>query len=230
MTEATAKKFGILRPWFDRLRRRKVDLAARNIWRANRTARVERIYGSIADQRVAEKLLDCDYIFLAADAMIARLVFNAIVHQYFIPGVQVGARVVTDEETGAVADVFVPSRPVTPGGGCLRCNSLINLHKLQIEATVADQAKAQEYGTESPAPSVVTLNSLAAADAVNMFQFYMTDLTSPDNWDGYLRFRPLSRSVTRDEPRAAAHCPECGRLSPSRFARGDGALLPTRTI
>jgi tRNA A37 threonylcarbamoyladenosine dehydratase len=229
ITEATAKRFGILRPLLDRLRRRKVDLAARNIHRANHTARIEKIFGSIADQSVAEKLLDCDYIFLAADAMIARLVFNSLVHQYLIPGVQVGARVVTDEDTGAVTDVFVASRPVVPGRGCLRCNSLINAHKLQIEATFAEQAEAQKYGTESPAPSVVTLNAVAAADAVNMFQFYMTGLASRDSWDGYLRFRPLNRSVTRDEPRAETHCSECGRLSPSRFARGDGTSLPTRT-
>jgi molybdopterin/thiamine biosynthesis adenylyltransferase len=228
VSEATAKRFGIFSPLFDRLRRRKVDLAARNIRRANRTARIEKIFGSIADQSVAEKLLDCDYIFLAADAMLARLVFNALVHQYLIPGVQVGARVVSDEQTGAVTDVFVASRPVSPGRGCLRCNSLINPHKLQIEATIAEQADAQKYGTESPAPSVVTLNAIAAADAVNMFQFYMTGLAAPESWDGYLRFRPLSRSMLRDEPRADADCLECGRRSASRFARGDAAELPTR--
>ncbi|MGC2411167.1 MAG: ThiF family adenylyltransferase [Stellaceae bacterium] len=228
VSEASAKRLGILRPLIDRLRRRKVDLAARNIRRANPAASIERIFGSVTDQSVAERLLDCDYIFLAADTMVARLVFNALVNQYLIPGVQVGARVVTDEDTGAVADVFVASRPVLPGRGCLHCNSLIDPHKLQIEATIAEQAETQKYGTESPAPSVVTLNAVAAADAVNLFQFYMTSLTSPTSWDGYLRFRPLNRSVTRDEPRAETHCSECGRLSPSRFARGDGAVLPTR--
>ncbi len=229
ISEATAKRFRMLRPLLDRLRRRKVDLAARNIRRANPDARVERIFRSVADQSVAEKLLDCDYIFLAADSMLARLVVNAIVQQYLIPGVQVGARVVADEDTGEVSDVFVVSRPVLPGRGCLRCNSLINPHKLQIEATAVEQAEAQKYGTESPAPSVVTLNALAAADAVNVFQFFMTGLASRGTWDGYLRFKPLIRSAIQDEPRADPRCSECGRSSSSRFARGDGAELPTRT-
>lgn len=229
ISETTAKQFGILRPVFDRLRRRKVDLAARNIRRANPKASVERIFASVADQPVANKLLDCDYIFLAADAMVARLVFNALVHQYLIPGIQVGARVVTDEKTGAITDVFAASRPVMPGTGCLWCNSLINPFKLQAESTDASQAKEQEYGTESPAPSVVTLNALAAADAVNQFQFYMTGLASKDAWGGYLRYRPLTRSVIRDEPRGDPECAECGRDPTSRFARGDNAMLPTRS-
>ena len=229
ISEATAKRFGLLGPLLDRLRRRKVDLAARNIRRANPRARIERVFGSVADQEVAESLLDCDYIFLAADAMVARLIFNALVNQYLIPGIEVGARVVTDEETGAITDVFAASRPVLPGRGCLWCNSLINPFKLQAESTDPAQAKNQEYGTESPAPSVITLNALSAADAVNQFQFYMTGLASEDAWGGYVRYRPLRRSVTRDEPRAEPECGECSRDSGSRFARGDNAMLPTRS-
>lgn len=37
----------------------------------------------------------CDYLFLAADSMRARLVFNALVHQYLIPGVQLGSKIRT---------------------------------------------------------------------------------------------------------------------------------------
>jgi len=223
MSEETALKFGPLSFWFSRLRRRKVDLAARNILRANRSAHVERVFGSILDQHVAERLLDCDYLFLAADSMAARLVFNAVVYQYLIPGIQVGARVVADEETGSVTDVFVVSRPVMPHGGCLWCNSLINTNKLQTEATAQTQARAQDYGTGSPAPSVITLNALAAAEAVNTFQFYMTGLASSETCDGYYRFQPMKRAVTIDEPRADEACTECGRHATSRFARGDGA-------
>lgn len=39
------------------------------------------IYGGIVDDDVAEELVDCDHLFLAADTMQARLVFNAVVHQ-----------------------------------------------------------------------------------------------------------------------------------------------------
>jgi hypothetical protein len=228
LSEEDARRFGPLRPLLDRLRRRKVDIAARNIKRANRKATIERVFGSIADQRNAATLLDCDYIFLAADEMIARLVFNAIVHQYLIPGIQVGARVVANEETGAVSDVYAVSRPVTPDSGCLWCNGLINPTKLQLEATKAEQAEAQNYGTEAPAPSVITLNASAAADAANTFLFYITGLASPDAKTEYVRYRSLHRSVRFDEPTASPSCRECGRTASTRRAHGDGAALPTR--
>jgi len=226
--EDTIRKFGPLRAIFDRLRRRKVDLAARNILRANSAASVDRIFSSLVQPRSAARLLDCDYIFLAADEMIARLIFNAIVHQYLIPGIQVGARVVTDKSTGDVLDVFAVSRPVTPSLGCLWCNSLIDPTKLQIEATDPAQARAQDYGTEAAAPSVVTLNALAAAEAANTFMFYMTGLAAPESDQAYIRFRPLFRSVTLDEPRKNEACPECGLSTQSRFGRGDSAELPTQ--
>ena len=103
------------------------------------TAQISRLLSrtvlcSVAEQHNVQQLLDCDFIFLAADQMIARLVFNAIVHQYLIPGVQIGTRVVSDSLSGAVDDVFAVSRPVVPDSGCLWCNRLIDPTKLQIEA------------------------------------------------------------------------------------------------
>ena len=76
-----------------RLRTNKVRLAARNIRRANPVARIESIPESFLNEDVAARFTDCDYIFLAADTMAARLLFNAIVHQYGIPGTQVGAKI-----------------------------------------------------------------------------------------------------------------------------------------
>jgi hypothetical protein len=199
-------------------------MAARNILRANRNAFVSRIFGSLAEDRYAAKLLDCDFLFLAADQMIARLVFNAVVHQYLIPGVQLGTRVVTDPETGAVDDVFAVSRPVFPRSGCLWCNGFIDPSKLAIEATERHQAVAQDYGTEGPAPSVITLNALAAAEAVNLFLFYITGLAAPDSDLAYWRFRPGSRSIRFDEPKTHPACPECG----GRFGMGSMLSMPTR--
>ena len=63
--------------------------------------------------------------------MRARLLFNAIVHQYLIPGVQVGAKVRVDRATGEVLDAFSVVRPVTSDSGCLLCSGLINSAKLQ---------------------------------------------------------------------------------------------------
>ena len=117
----------------ERLRKFKVHMAERNIKRANPRAKVTALPRDFLDADVAEQFKDCDYLFLAADTMSARLLFNAIVNQYGIPGVQVGAKIPTDE-SGLVGDVFCVSRTVRPGHGCLWCNGLINASRLQDEA------------------------------------------------------------------------------------------------
>ena len=61
--------------------------------------------GDVTETTVAEHLVDCDAIFLTADSMQARLVVNAICHQYLIPTWQVGAKVVNDP-SGAIQDAF----------------------------------------------------------------------------------------------------------------------------
>jgi hypothetical protein len=108
-----------LRRLGERLSRRKTAIAAGVAHHANRRIHLETVTGDIADPAIAERLTDCDFLFLAADSMRARLVFNALVHQYLIPGAQVGAKVTVDKKTGQVVDVFSVYRPVFPGSGCL---------------------------------------------------------------------------------------------------------------
>ena len=166
---------------------------------------------------------------VAADTMRARLLFNAIVHQYLIPGVQIGAKVISND-TGAVHDVHAVARPVTPESGCLWCNGLINSTKLQEESLSDEERRAQRYvdDPEVVAPSVITLNALAAAQAANDFMFHMTGLAAEDATPDYMRFRPSRREVWWDEPRSSPDCIDCGQSERSRFARGNGQRLPVK--
>jgi hypothetical protein len=212
-----------------RLARTKVALATRNILRANPQAHVDAIHGDFLESDIAARFTDCDYLFLAADTMRARLLFNAIVHQYLIPGVQVGAKVRVDADTGQVLDVYSVVRPVTSENGCLWCSRLINSAKLQQESISEADRKRQRYVDEPEvvAPSVITLNATAVAHAANDFLFYLTGLREPDVQKAYLRFQPRGRHMWFDEPRKTAACLECGSHGKSRLARGDGWLLPT---
>ena len=45
---------------------------------------------------------------------------NAVVHQYLIPGVQVGVKIRTDRG-GRVIDVYAVARPVSPQSGWMAC-------------------------------------------------------------------------------------------------------------
>jgi hypothetical protein len=78
-----------------------------------------------AEPDAARQLVDCDFIFLAADSHLARMVVNVIAHQYLIPVVQMGTRIDVDEITGDVGGIRTNVRLILPYSGCLRCNGRI---------------------------------------------------------------------------------------------------------
>ena len=218
--------------WLRRIGQRlaapKVHIAARVARAANPTSTIEPIFDDVTKPHVARRLTDCDYLFLAADTMQARLIFNALVHQYLIPGAQIGAKITVDNQTGDILDVFAVYRPITPDLGCLWCNGLIDPARLQDEALSDDERRAQRYiqDTTVHAPSVITLNALAAAHATNDFLFTATGLLHHTADPAYLRILPRTRDIRLDTPREDGGCLECGTSPASRLARGDGRRLP----
>jgi tRNA A37 threonylcarbamoyladenosine dehydratase len=215
------------REWAERLRTPKVRIAERVARTAQPGIRFDGIQGDVTDREVAAELVDCDYLFLAADSMQARLVFNAIVHQYLIPGVQVGAKVQVDRTTGEVLDVFSVVRTIVPGLTCLWCNGLISPSKLQEEATDPAQLARQRYVDEPElhAPSVITLNAVASAHAVNDYLMSLTGLMD-DIDPGWRTFYPRTDTVTSDLPRRDDDCGECS--AQGRLGAGGSIPLPTR--
>ncbi|WP_052362304.1 ThiF family adenylyltransferase [Geminisphaera colitermitum] len=125
----------LLRKLGTKLSTYKVSIGERVARAANPRVKYQAIIGSIVTEEVALQLKDADYIFLCADSMQSRLVFNALVHQFLVPGVQIGSKVSVDRDTGDITDIFCVTRPVLPqaGGGCLWCNQLISSSKLQEE-------------------------------------------------------------------------------------------------
>lgn len=221
---------GWMRRIGERLSAKKVRIAERVAKRANPRIRFEGIDGNIVDETVAHRFVDCDYLFLAADSMQARLVFNSLVHQYLIPGVQVGAKVLVDKATGDILDVFSVFRPVTPDSGCLWCNEVISSAKLQEEALTKEERRAQNYvdDPDVKAPSVITMNAVATSLAANDFLFAVTGLLEGAATGDYIRALPRMRDFRFDQPRKSHDCIECGPGEGSRLARGDSYRLPIR--
>ena len=217
-----------LKPWFhSRLLARilrwqpsyKVAIAKRVAREANPSVRYEAIVGDVTEPAVAERLTDCDAMFLAADSMQARLVVNAICHQYLIPTWQVGAKVVNDS-AGAVQDMFSVIRRLIPGQSCLWCNELVNPTQLAEEAASQDQRASQRYVENVPAPSVITLNAVACAHAVDQYLFTSLGLRERSEDIHWLKYQPSTDSRTIQVPRREQDCSECqGRL-------GAGTLQP----
>lgn len=204
----------------------KVEVAKRHALEANSGVNVETIVNDVAKDSVAAMLRTCDYIFLAADSMRARLVVNALVHQYLIPATQVGAKVRGDR-TGLLIDAMSATRHLRPGSGCLWCNGFIEPTQLAIEAKTDDERRAQAYGTNEPNPSVITMNAMAAAQAVNDFLFDFLDIRGTERPAEYIHAHFVTPAVKWVRARYDGSCEECGRETGSRFAVGDAKSLPT---
>ena len=212
-----------------RFQKFKVRIAKRNIRRANPKAHVIALRKNFIDDDVALRFKDCDFLFLAADTMQARLLFNALVHQYGIVGIQVGAKIPVDDD-GKVGNVFCVSRLVTPEYGCLWCNGLISPGRLQDEA-ISDMIKQEYSYLNDPdviAPSVITLNAIACAHATDEFLFHLTGLKHRDAEIGWFRWNSRSSKAGYDIPRKDSQCTECSLTDNSRLGMCDNKSLPTR--
>jgi hypothetical protein len=216
------------RPRDARLQKSKVGIAKRLARAANPKIEFTAIQETFARDSVARRFRHCDFLFLAADTASARLVFNAIVQQFYIPGIQVGAKVHANHESGELLDIFSVMRWVLPGAGCLWCGGLISPHRLALEAKTDAERESQRYGTETGNPSVITLNAVAASHAVNEFLFAILGLrAAPDVSVGGQMWHHLAQRYAIDGLSAAADCSECSDEAHSRFGRGDSMVLPT---
>lgn len=227
----TRSKNPLLKRLGERLAQRKVFVARRVAKHANPKIRYEAIVGDIVDESIARKLIDVDFLFLATDSIQSRLVFNALVHQYLIPGAQIGIKPLVDK-SHVVEQIQVASRIVMPypGGGCLSCNRLIPPNRLALEGLSENEKRAQRYidDDEVLEPSVITLNVLSAARVANDFMMMFTGLFSEKvNLNHLMEFAEM-RELNRVGHLTDERCLDCGRLKMSRFARGDRVRLPCR--
>lgn len=223
--------------WVQSLGRRlaayKVHVARRVARQANRHVRFTPLVSDITVMDTALALKDADFLFLCADSAQSRLVFNALVHQYLIPGMQVGSKVPVAKESGDIGDIHVAARPVLPfrQGGCLACNSLISPTALQEEALSPDERRRNRY-VDDPAvhaPSVITLNALASAQATNDFLMGFLGLFKDNRDERYLTEFARERRWCPGERNAVDTCLHCSQTPRSAYARGDGARLPCKS-
>jgi hypothetical protein len=216
----------MVRRWAERHAKRKVDIAARVATAAKPDIHIDTEFNDFAKRSTASRFLDCDFLFLAADTMRARLVFNAVVQQYFIPGLQLGTKVVASDG-GNLQSAFGVERWVLPQRNCLWCAGMISPHLLAVESKTNRERADQEYGTRSTNPSVITMNAVVAAHAVNDFLLSYLGLFDDSVAADPLRFQHLKRERIVETYTRNDECPECGTTNVSRLGRGDAADLPT---
>ncbi|MBS2028791.1 MAG: ThiF family adenylyltransferase [Deltaproteobacteria bacterium] len=207
------------------LGRAKVAMARRLARATNPNVRFVGLVANVAHPKVAEQLRNVDALFLAADSMQARHVFNALCHQYLIPGFQVGAKAKVDEH-GRIEDAFAVSRYVGPGGSCLWCCGLISATRLQDEALSPEVRAGIEYVQGVKEPSVITMNMMSSSFALNDFLFMFTGLHTTNDL-GHRRYDFLDRNPVSEVPLPCrASCRECTQ----RYGQGDRARLPVMLV
>lgn len=232
MSWLSDSKVPVLANFGRRMSRTKVSIAKRVAKKANSRIKYRAVRGSVLDEKVATTLKNCDFVFLATDNIQSRLVFNALVNQYLIPGAQIGIKINPDRDSKQIESILLNTRIVMPypGGGCLECHELIPASMLQEESLTPEARRRQRYIDidEVPEPSVITLNVLSAAQATNDLMMLFTGLYS----DGVNLFH-LQGEATRREwftisSTVRPTCPDCSSHPKSRRAMGDRVRLPCK--
>lgn len=228
----TKSKIKVLQEIGNKFSSYKVNIAKRIARKVNPSILYDAVVGNILDEPTAKKLRETDFIFLATDNIQSRLVFNALVQQYLIPGVQIGIKIPKDPITQKIGDMVANTRLVLPfsNGGCLECHDLIPPSRLQEESLSSEELRRQRYidDDEVNEPSVITLNAISAAQAANDLMMLFTGLyekqVKPEHLMNFIRKRELLTVENTYKP----NCPDCSKESFSRRARGDKARLPCR--
>lgn len=186
----------------------KVSVAARSARRASPGVVVDELAVEVQHPSALAALRDSDFIFLSADSHAARHYVNETVERALIPGVQIGVKVPVLDD-GTVGRIHTVVRPLIPGAGCLWCNHLVDANKLAIDLADPADREAARYVPEVPAPSVIALNAVPAADAVNKFMLGATGLLDNEDQD-YLFTYPREGHDELREPRRDPACRWCG--------------------
>jgi molybdopterin/thiamine biosynthesis adenylyltransferase len=208
---------------------KKVEVARRLVAQIDPQVRFTALDGDVVDNHVAEQLKHSDFILLASDSHLSRLVVNALANAYLIPAVQIGAKVDVRPD-GSIEQIYCAIRPIFPPEGCLHCAGVIDPLALQRETATEEERIAQDYlGQDSGVidPSVITLNAVTAAAAMNVLLLSTVGL-GRGGLGLHQLHTPANGGWLKLQAQRNDGCPWCSLATYSRFARGDGAALPVR--
>ncbi len=167
----------------------KVNVAQRNITKANPYAAITVLPLSVTNERVVQSLKSCDLLVVATDNNSSRLIANRLAVQYLIPLIHIGVNIDVDDNR-TITDmsgeyVFPPL-----GEWCLHCAGIIDGQMAGWE--LADEGlrsvlRERGYVKDTPAPAVYHLNTVMAALAVAEIHNFVSS------------YKPVRRYLTYDE-------------------------------
>jgi bacteriocin biosynthesis cyclodehydratase domain-containing protein len=190
----------------------KVRAAARHVKKVTRGAVVKAIGERVQDSR--ESFRACDVLFGCTDNDGARLALNEIALKYFIPCIDTGTGIFV--ENGRVREMGGQVRVVVPGvTGCLECAEAIDHEEAALAMLSAEEIALRARagyvnGTSlTPAPAVITLNTMIAAMAAQEFTDMMAGRDREESANYFLYDATVPR-VERFSVDRNPDCPMCG--------------------
>lgn len=207
--------------------RKKVARVADGLRRIAPSARIQAVPSSVVLDTAAASLVDRDVIFLCTDDHWGRSVVNQLAYQYLIPTLNLGVRMdSTDGEISGASGTVDMLRPDAP---CLWCRQALRSERIAAESlprSARTQLEREGYveGLDTPAPSVISLNTVVAGLAVTQFLQLLTDFMGAPGEIERMRYDPLNGIVHRGRTMPPDDC-LC------RQVRGFGDLkgLPVRS-
>lgn len=202
---------------------KKVDVIGRNLRSIHHDVTLKTIPDSIVRQSVLSELRDRDIIFGCTDNHLSRAVLNRFAHQYIVPVVDMGTRI--DARTGNVTAAGGRVTLIGAGLTCLRCSNHIDPDRIR-EESLSDKERVSlgregyVQGSETPAPSVISLNTTVAGLAVTVGVSLFVNLTgqSPPLDQIYDATRGIVFTV------GDRHENSCDICSPSTGLKGFGDI------
>ena len=214
-------------PWWRRQRcLRKVDVVASHLRKIAPAARIRTVAKSVVEPQAAAILRDRDVILLCTDDHWGRAIVNQLAYQYLIPTINVGTSLRGKngnlQHAVGVLDVLRPDQP------CLWCKQALSAAQIAVESMPQEdrQARVQEgyvEGVDTPAPSVVSITTNLASQAVTVFLQLLTDFMGDTGEISRLNYDVLTGTVGRGATNIASRC-VC------RNVRGFGDLKPLFTV
>jgi hypothetical protein len=197
--------------WLSFLRKQtsKAGLVAAHLRKINPETKIQVIPLSVVITDAAKKLLDRDVVFLCTDEHWGRSVVNQIVHQYFIPAINLGANITSND--GVISAAVGTIDLLRPDNPCLWCSQFLKSERIAAESTPRSKRRElQREGyiqdVDTKAPSVISITTAVAGMGVSMFNQLITDFMGNTGNVSRLNYNVLDGTVRRGTTMISNDC------------------------
>jgi hypothetical protein len=175
----------------------KAEVVGRHLKEIGLSKDVMALTQDVRTQSATKALLDTDLVISTTDTHSSRAFLNQIAYQYWLPLLDVGARVGL-KKSGEVSGMPVEVRVLLPDNGCLWCRGVLSADRIREENLPAGErarlaAEGYVQGLEGPQPSLASLNYFAASltvlTAIRLYsgQPLVSQTFILDPWEQYVQ-------------------------------------------